>query len=61
MAGSSPKLWHTILEQNRDEVLQALRGFQGELARFEQALANKDWDAVVAILSQGKDYRTGIR
>lgn len=61
MAGSSPQLWHTILEQNHDEVLQALRGFQGELAQFEQAFARKDWNAVVAILQQGKDYRAGIR
>jgi prephenate dehydrogenase len=61
IAGSSPELWRTILDQNRSEVLSALQGYQAELARLEKALAEKDWNTVVALLEKGRDYRQGIR
>ncbi len=61
IAGSDPKLWKTILEQNRDEVLRAVRSYQEELHGFERALANRDWFEVQAILERGKDYRDQFR
>jgi len=61
IAASDPKLWLTIFQQNRVEVLAALRGFQGELAGFEKALSEENWDAVVATHSRGKEYRDGLR
>lgn len=61
IAGSDPKLWKTILEQNRDEVLRALRGYQDELHGLERALANRDWFEVTAILERGKAYRDQLR
>ncbi len=61
IAGSDPKLWKTILEQNRDEVLRALRGYQEELHGLERALANRDWFEVQAILERGKAYREQFR
>jgi prephenate dehydrogenase len=61
IAGSNPELWRTILDQNRAEVLGALQGFQAELAKLEKALAEKDWNTVVATLARGKEYRSGIR
>ncbi|HVZ63504.1 MAG TPA: prephenate dehydrogenase/arogenate dehydrogenase family protein [Lacunisphaera sp.] len=61
IAGSDPKLWKTILEQNRDEVLRAVRAFQDELHGFERALANRDWFEVQAILERGKGYRDQFR
>jgi prephenate dehydrogenase len=61
IAGSNPELWRTILDQNRAEVLGALQGFQAELAKLEKALAEKDWNTVVATLARGKEYRQGIR
>lgn len=60
IAGSDPKLWKTILEQNRGEVLEALRGFQLGLSELEKALEKEDWPAVVAALEQGKAYREGL-
>ncbi|MBI2510892.1 MAG: prephenate dehydrogenase/arogenate dehydrogenase family protein [Opitutae bacterium] len=61
IAGSDPKLWRTILEQNRDEVLRALRAYQEELHGMERALANRDWFEVQAILERGRAYREKFR
>lgn len=61
IAGSDPKLWKTILEQNRDEVLRALRDYQDELHAMERALANRDWFEVQAVLERGKAYRDPFR
>ncbi|MBI2518435.1 MAG: prephenate dehydrogenase/arogenate dehydrogenase family protein [Opitutae bacterium] len=61
IAGSDPRLWKTILEQNRDEVLRALRSYQDELHGLERALANRDWFEVQAILERGKSYRDQFR
>ena len=61
IAGSDPKLWKTILEQNRDEVLRALRSYQEELHGMERALANRDWFEVQAIMERGKAYRDQFR
>ncbi len=61
IAGSDPHLWRTILEQNRDEVLRALRQYQDELQSFQAALSNRDWLEVVARLERGKAYRDQFR
>jgi len=61
IAGSDPRLWKTILEQNRDEVLRAVRAYQDELHGMERALANRDWFEVQAILERGKTYRELFR
>lgn len=61
LAGSDPKLWKTILEQNREEVLRALRAYQDELHGLERALSNRDWFELLAILERGKVYRDQFR
>ena len=61
IAGSDPQLWRTILEQNRDEVLHALRAFEDELHGVKVALANRDYVEVVARLERGKAYRDPFR
>lgn len=61
IAGSDPKLWKTILAQNRDEVLRAVRAYQEELHGLERALANRDWFEVQAILERGRAYREQFR
>jgi prephenate dehydrogenase len=61
IAGSDPKLWKTILEQNRDEVLRAVRAYQEELHHLERSLANRDWFEVQAILERGRVYRDQFR
>jgi prephenate dehydrogenase len=61
IAASDPQLWRTILEQNRDEVLRALRAFEDELHGLQAALANRDYVEVVARLERGKAYRDLFR
>lgn len=61
IAGSDPHLWRTILEQNRDEVLRALRQFEEELHQFQIALSNRDYLDVIARLERGKAYRDLFR
>ncbi|HXQ80229.1 MAG TPA: prephenate dehydrogenase/arogenate dehydrogenase family protein [Opitutaceae bacterium] len=61
IAASDPKLWRTIFEGNRDEILRALRQFQDELEGFQAALANRDFVEVVARLERGRAYRGKFR
>ena len=61
IAGSDPQLWRSILEQNRDEVLRALRQFEDELHGFQIALANRDYADLVSRLERGKAYRDRFR
>jgi prephenate dehydrogenase len=61
IAGSDPKLWRTILEENRDEVLRALRAFQDDLQGLQSAIANRDFVEVTARLERGRAYRDKFR
>jgi len=61
IAGSDPALWRTILEQNRDEVLRALAGFEDELHALKAALANRDYLDLTARLERGQAYRKDFR
>lgn len=61
IAASDPKLWAAILENNRDEILRALRRFQDELQGFQAALANRDFIEVAARLERGRAYREKFR
>jgi prephenate dehydrogenase len=61
IAASDATMWVEIFQQNRDEVLRALRQFQDELEGFHAALANHDWIEVRARLERGKAYRDGFR
>jgi prephenate dehydrogenase len=61
IAASDPQLWRSILEQNRDEVLRALRAFEEELHGFQIALSNRDYIEVAARLERGKAYRDQFR
>ncbi len=61
IAGSDPQIWRAILEQNRDEVLRALSGFEDELHGLRTALANRDYIEVAARLERGKAYRDQFR
>ena len=61
IAGSDAQLWRTILEQNRDEVLFALRQFEDELHAFQTALAKRDYLEVTARLERGRAYRDKFR
>ncbi len=61
IAASDATMWIEILEQNRDEILRALKGFEDDLHHFRSALSNRDWTELRARLERGKSWRDGLR
>ncbi len=61
IAGSDATMWMDILEQNRDEILRALGGFEDELHHFRSALASRDWRELRSRLERGKAWRDQLR
>jgi prephenate dehydrogenase len=61
IAASDATMWVEIFQQNRDEVLRALRQFQDELQGMHAAIANRDWPEVRSRLERGKAYRDSFR
>jgi cyclohexadieny/prephenate dehydrogenase len=60
VASGGPDLWAAILQANADGVLEAMNGFDKQMAEFRQALTSGDRDALVALLRQGKQLRDGL-
>jgi prephenate dehydrogenase len=57
IAGGDPGLWRTILEENKDEVLRALRAYQIDLQSYDSALAREDWEALANLMAKGRACR----
>lgn len=57
VASGDPQLWKQILEQNSDEVLRAIEGFEQQLHHFKTALLNQNSLGIVAQLERGKTFR----
>lgn len=60
IAEGSPTLWRSIVEQNREEILRALHGFQEELHALERVLHNREDFRLQRLLERGRDYRTRL-
>ena len=57
IAGSDPRLWRTILEENKVEVGRALRAYQVDLRAYESALAKGDWETLASLMAAGRACR----
>ncbi|MDQ8186890.1 prephenate dehydrogenase/arogenate dehydrogenase family protein [Pelagicoccus sp. SDUM812002] len=57
VASGSPELWHEIVDQNRPEVLRALRDFQDHLQSLTAAIANQSDFELLKQLADGKQFR----
>ena len=57
VAAGDPILWKQILEQNREEVLRAIDGFENELHALKTALLDGDTPKLIAKLERGKKFR----
>ena len=57
VAAGDSTLWQQILEQNREEVLRAIDGFETELNALKTALLDRDSPSVLRLLARGKQYR----
>ncbi len=60
IAASDANMWIEIFQQNRDELLRALRTYQHELDTFTAALSNRDWPELRARLERGKQFRDSL-
>lgn len=60
VAAGDPGLWKDIVEQNADEIVRALRGFQAELHTLESAIINKQTSGILSILERGQHYRARL-
>jgi len=57
IAAGNPELWVHILEQNRDELLKSINGFQSQLDRLKTLLKDNNCTEIKSLLEQGKVYR----
>ena len=60
IAAGSPEIWRSIFEENKEELLRALDGFENELAAVRSLIHNGEWASVRHLLSVGKSYREGL-
>jgi cyclohexadieny/prephenate dehydrogenase len=57
IAAGNPEIWRSIFEENKDELLRALEGFEKELATMRSHLHNGEWAQVRHLLKRGQSYR----
>ena len=57
VAASSPVMWQDICLTNADSILHFLEVYKEKLSLFEEALRNKDADALLEAFSQAKTFR----
>lgn len=60
VAAGSPEMWRAISEQNRDEILRAIDGFQEELDRMRESLVLGRYDELYNLFASGKSYRESL-
>ena len=60
IAAGSPDIWRSIFEENKEELLRAMDGFETELAAMRSHLRNGEWIRVRHLLERGKAYREGL-
>jgi prephenate dehydrogenase len=59
LAGTSSSMMLGVLQSNRENVLSALRGMQGQLAEIESALSSSDFSKLESILNEAQSkYQT---
>lgn len=57
IASSSPHMWRTIIEQNRTEVLHAMRRFEEKWIEMRTMIETCDFDAFEEAFADGRDKR----
>lgn len=60
VAAGGVDLWASIFEQNREEVLAAVAGWERTVAGLKMYLKNKDEEKLRALLEKGRLYREGL-
>ena len=60
IAGSSPEMWAGIFIENRDALLDAIRGFAGKLGEIEKAVASGNVEDLEALLREARDSKRNL-
>ena len=60
VAAGSPEIWRSIFEENKEELLRSMEGFERELATIRSNILNGEWAQVRHLLDLGKSYREGL-
>jgi prephenate dehydrogenase len=55
IAKSSPAMWTDIFRQNKQNLLQAIECFKGELKRCEELVQNEEWEALHRWMEEAND------
>ncbi len=57
IAASDPQMWHDIFFANKQAILSAVAGFEGQLQRFKQVIESEDSNALMGMLGHAKAAR----
>jgi prephenate dehydrogenase len=57
IAAGSPEIWRSIFEENKEELLRAMDGFEHELSSLRSLIHNGEWASVKHLLALAKTYR----
>lgn len=57
VSAGNPQIWRSILEENRDEILPALEGFNDKIGALISALRGGDSERLLSILTVASEWR----
>jgi len=60
IAASDPILWEEIINNNKDNIIEALNDYQQEISKWQKAIKENDSAQLTALLSRAKTSRESI-
>ena len=60
IASGNPELWKAIVEQNREEIIRAISGFEDDLRSLKSSIINHESLEILSTLEQGKTFRDSM-
>lgn len=57
IASSSPYMWQSIMETNKESILNTLDNYISKLSEFRNYIANDSKDKIIEVISSARDYR----
>ncbi len=60
VAAGGPEIWRSIFEENKEELLRSISGFEEELSTMRSHILNNEWAQVRHLLELGKSYREAL-
>ena len=60
VAAGNPEIWRSIFDENKDELLRSIDGFERELSLMRSHILNGEWAQIRHLLELGKTYREDL-